>query len=198
MLHFFESNDYIQFLAIIPHHNTLSDLERIQQMAHHYPLYPLITPLCSLEDNSCNSTPIDTTQLRKFIKEQQKTLTHCSLCIKAPELRQKDSNIKKIICPIQGLPTFKSDYLTEKRVPEPFTKNAFTLTYETPVSEQNSHSLQESILMHKKASLTMRVYRIGIVTVKKIPNEQSNKDLRLENILGFSWTVSHDVWVKSK
>ena len=188
MSNFSETTNSIHFLAIIPHHNTLAELENIQKsVPHGVPLYPIVCPLCPIDDYTANEA-----QVKKYIKTQQNTLKNYTLHIAKPkiiepQMPKNNSSFQKIQCTIEGLPPFESSKLDIPFLPEPFTQGAFTLRYmDTEIPHTNKQNELTEIKAYKTASLTMRIYRIGIVTVKKI-----------EDLQGFSWTFSHDVWVKT-
>jgi hypothetical protein len=194
---FFETTNSIHFLAIIPHHNTLAELENIQKsLVQGFPLYPIICPLCPIDDYTTNEI-----QLKNYIKTQQNTLKNYTVCITKPQIdeliSQNDSPFQKVLCAIDGLPTFESSKIDIPFLPEPFTQGAFTLRYmekKTPLSsKQNDINKLNEIKEYEKASLTMRIYRLGIVTLKKIDDLQETNGIRN----GISWTFSHDVWVKT-
>lgn len=198
MINFFTSENSIRFFAIIPHHNTLAELETIQKdnIQFGFPLYPLFCPLSivdTLTDSKAHDSLSDA-QLKKFVKQQKSILQKCRLSLAQP--KEKLTTIHKVLCPLQGLP---KNIDQNSQMPEPFTKNAFTLLYqdtnqnnETNFTQQVDFASNIDIRSYQNASLTMRIYRIGIVTVTSFDTQQAQSN----SLQALQWTFSHTMWVK--
>ncbi|HZK19381.1 MAG TPA: hypothetical protein VFC68_01510, partial [Treponemataceae bacterium] len=188
--YFLKTNATHSFLAIIPHHNTLAELENIQKKTPSIgiPFCPIICPICSV----CKKTLTDTKNLKKQIQMAQKKLHQYKLSIRKPELiqqntkNQRETEQYKLVCNVDGLDSFLE--ADDVSFLEPLQLNAFTLRY-----AGSKKNIQNAIKEHSTSQLTMRIYRIGLITLKNIDSSFVEK-----SAIGITWTLSNDIWVKQK